>query len=167
MIHSHLGNTLALAKYIMLTILAENMFCNCRGLLVHHLLSIYCQSLLIVSLFCYLKWLTIYLKNVCPFCLFFISTRVIKVLLTNANYQAVSTFSWFRITKLVTHKNTWLPHLWKNLPQKSLVNSETAQSYLLPRSKGPPKQYCSLIFLFSSACHCTRKMVCGTLSADC
>lgn len=76
MIYSHLGITLMLAKYIMLTILAENMSCNCSGLLVHHLLSFYCQSLLIVSLVCYLKLLAIYLKSAWPFCLFFISVYV-------------------------------------------------------------------------------------------
>lgn len=63
MIYSYLDNTLMLVGCIMLTKLDENMFCNCSGLVLHHLLSFYCQSLLIVSLVYYLKWLTIYLKN--------------------------------------------------------------------------------------------------------
>lgn len=127
MIYSHLGITLVLAKYIMLTILAENMFCNCSGLSVHHLLSFYCQSLLIVSLVCYLKLLAIYLNSARPFCLSLISMCVIKVLLKNAKYQVVTTFSWSSITGLVLHEHTLFSHLCKYLPQKSPVNSETAQ----------------------------------------
>lgn len=45
-------------------------------------------------------------------------------------------------------ENTLLPYLWKNLPSKSLVNSKTAQSQLLPRSKGPQNEYHSLISSF-------------------
>lgn len=65
------------------------MFCNCSGLSVKHLLSFYCQSLLIVSLVCYLKWLTYlsaeslaYLAGF--FVCLLVGTRMIKVLLINA-----------------------------------------------------------------------------------